>query len=111
SFGLLAVFTSFVTLLAVVATGRYEFAIGLPKKEKEALEILGVIKVLGLLVSGFYFAGIVFLKDILVLDDRTGFLLDETSYAAPLYIYLIALNSGYLYWFQRLKRYKLISFT
>ncbi len=38
-FGVFALFIQFVTLLSVISTGRYEFAIVLPKEENEALLI------------------------------------------------------------------------
>ena len=38
AFGILSVFTSITVFFAVVSTGRYELAIGLPEKDKDALK-------------------------------------------------------------------------
>lgn len=109
SFGNLSVFTSITVFLAVVSTGRYEFAIGLPDSDEKAKKIMKLISIIGVAVSIFYFLIIILLKDILKINDATGFLMLSTSYLAPLYIYVIALFSAFGYWYQRKKQYKKIS--
>ena len=41
-FGLLALFISISSLFSIIATGRYELAIMLPSKERDAMNLVGV---------------------------------------------------------------------
>lgn len=111
AFGVLSVFTSITVFFAVVSTGRYELAIGLPKSDKDALEIIRLILFLGLGISLFYFFTVVILKNVLHFQDKSGFLLHNSSYLAPIYIFFIAVYSALSYWNQRKKKYKLISIS
>lgn len=111
AFGILSVFTSITVFFAVVSTGRYELAIGLPDKEQNALKIIKLIIFLGFAISLFYLMVIVVLKDVIHFQDKSGFLLHNTSYLAPLYIFFIAIYSALTYWNQRQKKYKLISIS
>src|SRR5690606_22547233 len=69
SFGILSVFTSISVFFAVISTGRYELAIGLPKEEKKAYNILKLIIVIGTMVSIMYLFLIFFLKNIFPFND------------------------------------------
>lgn len=111
SFGLLSVFVSIASFFAVVSTGRYEYAIGLPDEDSKAKSIIRLIFTIGILISIFYFILIYFLKNIVNYVDPSKFLLGFTSYLAPLYIVMIAINSAFGYWYQRKKKYKVITFT
>jgi O-antigen/teichoic acid export membrane protein len=111
AFGILSVFTSITVFFAVVSTGRYELAIGLPEKDRDALKIIKLILFLGLGISVFYFLLILFLKYGIDFQDKSGFLLHNTSLLAPLYIFFIAVYSALSYWNQRKKKYKLISIS
>lgn len=109
SFGILSIFTSFTVFFAVLSTGRYEFAIGLPENDDKALKIFKLIIYIGAFVSVFYFAVIFLLKVILKVHDKTGFLVQKESFIAPLYIFFIAVYSALGYWKQRNKEYKKIT--
>lgn len=109
SFGILSIFTSFTVFFAVLSTGRYEFAIGLPENDDKALKIFKLIIYIGAFVSVFYFAVIFLLKVILKVHDKTGFLVQKESFIAPLYIFFIAVYSALGYWKQRKKEYKKIT--
>lgn len=109
SFGILSVFTSISVFFAVISTGRYELAIGLPKEEKKAYNILKLIIVIGTMVSIMYLFLIFFLKNIFPFNDNTGFLKENTAYLAPIYIFFIALYTGLGYILQRKKEYKKIT--
>jgi O-antigen/teichoic acid export membrane protein len=50
-----------------------------------------------------------FPKSIFNINDRAGFLKEETAWLSPLYIFFIAIYSGLGYWFQRFKKYKQIT--
>ncbi|UPQ75432.1 lipopolysaccharide biosynthesis protein [Chryseobacterium nepalense] len=109
SFGILSIFTSLTVFFAVLSTGRYEFAIGLPENDDKALKIFKLIIYIGAFVSVFYFAVIFLLKVILKVHDKTGFLVQKESFIAPLYIFFIAVYSALGYWKQRKKEYKKIT--
>ena len=109
SFGILSVFTSITVFFAVVSTGRYELALGLPESREKATKIFKLILKIGLFVSVFYFFLIFLLKNILSISDKTGFLSSGMEYFAPLYILLIAVYSACGYWQQRSKNYKQIT--
>ncbi|WP_190304126.1 oligosaccharide flippase family protein [Paenimyroides baculatum] len=109
SFGMLSIFTSITVFFAVVSTGRYELAIGLPRDEKKAYSLLKLILVIGLIISSSYFIVIFCLKNIFLINDSMGFLNNSTAYLAPFYIFLIAFYSGLGYILQRQKKYKIIT--
>ena len=111
AFGLLSVFTSVTIFFAVVSTGRYELAIGLPIEDKCSIKIIRLIIFLGFIISLFYLLIIIILKDVVEYNDKTGFLNNNTSYLAPLYVFFIALYSALSYWNQRNKKYKLITIS
>ncbi|MFN3299695.1 MAG: lipopolysaccharide biosynthesis protein [Sediminibacterium sp.] len=108
-FGVLSIFTSFTVFLAIVSTGRYEFAIGLPEDDNQAKKIVKLIFCIGAYVSVFYFLAIIVLREVLKINDPTGFLSYKEAYIAPFYILCIAIYSALSYWNQRYKRYKSIT--
>jgi O-antigen/teichoic acid export membrane protein len=109
AFGILAIFTSFTIFFAVLSTGRYEFAIGLPESDDKALKVFKLIIYTGASVSILYFVIIFLLKAVFKIYDKTGFLVQNESYIAPLYIFFIAIYSALGYWKQRKKEYKKIT--
>lgn len=111
AFGALSVFTSITVFFAVISTGRYELALGLPKKDNDALRMVKLILMIGAAVSLFYLLVIILLKEWLRINDHSGFLTQQSSYLAPLYIFFIAVYSALSYWNQRKKKYKLISIS
>lgn len=110
-FGVLSVFTSISVFFAVLSTGRYEFAIGLPENDAKAKLIFLLIVKLGFTISMCYFGVIFLLKDIFNIQDGAGFLKERTAWLSPVYIFFIAVYSGLGYWFQRFKKYKEITFA
>ncbi|RZK14088.1 MAG: hypothetical protein EOO43_16875, partial [Flavobacterium sp.] len=108
-FGYLSVFVSVSTFFAVLSTGRFELAIGLPEEEIEAKKIIKLIIYIASTVVGVYLFGIVLLKDLMNINDGTGFLNSPTSYLAPFYIFLVAVYSALGYWYQRKKDYRQIT--
>lgn len=108
-FGMLSVFTSVSLFFAVLSTGRYEFALGLPEQNEKARHIFSLIVKIGFIVSLSYLLIIFLLKSVFKFEDNAGFLKEGTSFFAPLYIFFIAVYSGLQYWFQRFKKYKEIT--
>ncbi|PIF47086.1 O-antigen/teichoic acid export membrane protein [Chryseobacterium sp. 52] len=109
AFGLLSVFSSFAVFFAVLSTGRYELALGLPDDNRKAAKIFKLIIYIGACVSVLYLILIFLLKDIIHIQDKTGFLTNNQVYLAPVYIFFGALYSALGYWNQRDKRYKRIT--
>lgn len=109
-FGYLSLFTSVITIAAVVSTGRYELAIGIPKSNKDSLSIFNLIIIIGGIISTIYLIIIFFFSKIFKLEILDGLFLKSWIYVAPVYIFLIAILSAMLYWLQRNKLYKKITF-
>jgi len=109
SFGNLAIFTSVTAFLAVVSTGRYELAIGLPKSKEDSYRIIKLIVIIGGIVSFIYLLLIIVLKYMLKVLDKDLFLSQNIYYLAPFYIFSVAVFSALNYWKQRQKAYKTIT--
>jgi len=109
-FGLLATFTSIAVIAALVGTGRYEYAIGLAKEEREATSLVA-------LVTGLSFVFSTALLLLLLGLALTGQLAEPvrgglwTVIAIPLYTLMAAAISALTYWHQRRKKYSVISLS
>lgn len=111
SFGILSIFTSFTVFLAVLSTGRYELAVGLPKEDSRASAIFKLIIYISITVTSLYLVLIFLLKNVFHIHDKTQFLSNNEVYIAPLYIFFGAVYSALGYWNQRNKKYKKITFS
>ncbi len=103
-YGDYSIYFGFLTLLALFSSGRFEFAIALPKSNKIAKAIFHLIIIIGLFFSFFIFT-------ILLISFK--FKLNLISdifyvYILPVTIFLSALNSAYTYYSYRNKNYNLI---
>jgi len=107
-FGVLALYMSFASILAVFATGRYEMAIVLPKKDSDAINIfsLSVIisVILGLLVTA---AVLLFNSEITELAGNKN--ISFYLYFLPLTVFSLGLYKSLNYWFNRRNRFKNIA--
>ena len=59
-FGTLALYIAFFSILSVVVTGRYEMAIMLPKKEKDAISLFQISFLFSFIFSIFFLLVILF---------------------------------------------------
>ena len=100
-FGLLAVLMSFMYLLGILFTGKYEFAILLPENDVKGIALLKFC----LFLSLFFF--IVCIVAILLLD----FIFDigKWIYFLPILGMLTAVHQSFTIWFNRKKNYTLLS--
>lgn len=100
-FGLFALYMGFVSLVSVVATGRYELSIILPKYNKDSKHIvsLSIIFVL--------FTSLISLFGLIVYDVFSDFVL--IFYSIPLIVIFISINNIFDKYNNRLKNYKLMS--
>jgi O-antigen/teichoic acid export membrane protein len=99
---------SIASVISVIATARYEFAIILPKKDKDAINIV----FLSLLIS--IFISLITFIIILFFDDKIVESLGEQKilywlYFIPITVLLTGFYQSFSYWHNRKKQYKNIS--
>jgi teichuronic acid exporter len=112
NFGVLALFTSISTVAAILTTGRYEFAIGLPEKHAKATNVVGLITVLSFIVSCIYLVIIFALKHSGInAISQNQFLRLPVAYLVPVFTFSAASYSSLQYWNQRFKSYKRIALS
>ncbi len=107
-FGLFAIFVSISTIIATIATFRYDYAIMLPKKNDQAANLLS-LSFLTLLVS-IAVTSII----ILLFNQHIAALLNNNDilpwlYFIPLNVLTIAAIQSLSYWMNRQKKYKSIA--
>ena len=107
-FGVLALFLSITSILSVVVTGRYEFAITLPKKQEDALQLLWLSLFLSFIFSVITFLVIIFFSNKIVelLGNEN---IKKWLYFIPLTIFLSGLFQSFNYWFNRNRKYKVLA--
>lgn len=103
-FGLLGLYTAFLSNLAIIAGGRYEQAVPIAEDDQEAADTLGLSSALTFIIS--VLTGIVlylFGKPILVLFDSEKLL--PYLWVVPLGLFLQSLNQTISTWAVRRKAY------
>ena len=109
-FGIFALYMSIAGIISVIATGRYELAIMLPKDDKDAINI-GVLSI----IIAFFISLIVFLIVLIFNQEITNLLnnpkISNWLYFIPLSILLTGIFQSYNYWTNRKKGYKKLSIT
>ena len=107
-FGILALYLSISSVLAVVATGRYEFAITLPKEDKDALQILWLSCIISFVFSLLTLVAVVMfnseLTELLGNEEISSWL-----YFVPATIFITGIYQSFNYWFNRKKKYAKLS--
>lgn len=103
-FGLLALYMSIASVLAVIATGRYELAIMLPKKDEDAKKIVALSIYLSIIVSFVSLILIaVFNKQITTITKNEN--ISIFLYFIPLSVFFISSYQVFYYWLNRQKKY------
>jgi len=104
-FGVFALFLAITGVFSVVASGRYELALMLPRKEEDAINIFSLGMIIILLLTSFLFLFIFlfhqYLLDILQ-NEEIGYWL----YFIPIAFFLIGLFNLLSYYNNRQKNYK-----
>jgi len=107
-FGVLALFMSFVGILSVIAAGRYDLAIMLPKDDKEAINIIVFSLIIVLSFSIAVFIGIIVFNNSIVIflknEDIKSWL-----FFVPLCVFITGIFQVFNFWYSRKKQFKLIS--
>jgi len=107
-FGIFAIFLSLVTVIALIANGRYNLAITLPKKIGKAKELF-LLCVVGVVAVSIFclLIGIIFqggLLKVLGLEGKESFI-----YLVPLGVLIVALIESVYYWLLRLRSFKYLA--
>ncbi|QBZ83716.1 O-antigen translocase [Hydrogenovibrio crunogenus] len=104
-FGLFAFYFAIVSILAVLATARYELAIVLPKRKSDAYQIVILSWLIATAVSvlTFFFIWIFELQIINLLENPS---LANWLYWIPMSIFLMGIYQSLYYWFNREKEYR-----
>ena len=107
-FGVFALYMSIVSILSVIVTGKYELAIMLPKKDKDALNILFLSISITFIISFFVFLIILFFNKeiVFILSDEN---ISNWLYLIPFSILIVGLFNSFNLWFNRNKNYKLLA--
>ena len=108
-FGIFFVYSSTIMILSILSTLQYELAIVLPKKEKDAANLLALSLITTFIVS------LITLIIIILLFDSITIMLGSTQigkwlYFIPLSIFFTGIFQSCSYWNNRKKNYKLISY-
>ena len=103
-FGLFALYVAIASILAVIATGRYELAIMLPKKEEDAFQITLLASLITVTIS------FIILVIMLIFNTQIARLLQNPEigpwlYLIPLSVLITGLYQSLNYWHNRNKRY------
>ncbi|MBU1667493.1 oligosaccharide flippase family protein [bacterium] len=104
-FGLFALYISIAAIISVVATGRYELAIMLPKKDGDAANIVVLSFLLSFLVSFISFL-IVFIFNTQLANLLGNPEISSWLYFIPITVLLTGVYQSFNYWSNRKKQYK-----
>ncbi len=107
-FGVLALYMSLSSLLSIIATGRYELAIMLPRKDEDAVNLVVVSILISFLVSS------ISLIIIVIFNEKITTLLGDPNlsnwlYFIPVTVLLTGLYQVFNYWSSRRKQYRQLS--
>jgi lipopolysaccharide exporter len=104
-FGVFTLYMAITTIIAVIATGRYEMAIMLPKKDENAVHILILSLIISSVISLISFLIIFFFNSqiIKILGSQE---ISRWLYLVPCSILLVGFYNSFTYWINRKKKYK-----
>jgi O-antigen/teichoic acid export membrane protein len=108
-FGQLGVFVAAISIGAIVATGRYELAIVIPKNQGTALGLTVIALILALIVSSF--AALCLALIAWIKPEYLGKTLPTSVWtmAVPVGIFLLAAIQAFSYWHSRRHAYGLVA--
>lgn len=109
-FGVFALYMSIASIVSVVATGRYELAIMLPKKDEDAINIVA----LSIVIS--FFVSFISLIIVSVFNPQITNLLGNPEisnwlYFIPVTVLLTGVYQSFNYWSNRKKQYKRLAIS
>jgi O-antigen/teichoic acid export membrane protein len=104
-FGIFALYMSVASIISVVATGRYELAIMLPKKDEDAINIVALSIFISFFVS-FIALLIVFVFNAQITNLLGNPEISSWLYFIPISVLLTGVYQSFNYWSNRKKQYK-----
>ncbi len=104
-FGVFALYMSIASILSVVATGRYEMAIMLPKKDEDAINIVALSIGIAFFVS-FFSLVVVFVFNSQITNILGNPEISNWLYFIPVTVLLTGVYQSFNYWSNRKKQYK-----
>jgi teichuronic acid exporter len=112
-FGELAVFSSIGAIAALIATGRYEYAIALPGEASEARRITWLVILTGALAAVVYWLLILGIRlgSDLIPGQAASYIFSPWVMLLPVYAMLAAALSGLQYWQQRHRHYAAVTYS
>jgi O-antigen/teichoic acid export membrane protein len=104
-FGVFALFLAVTSILSILATGRYELAILLPKKDRDAIHVMTLSIALSCLV------GVLLLITVFFFEQQIALLIDAPEirdwlYWTPVSIMLTGIYQSLNYWSNRKAQFK-----
>ncbi len=104
-FGAFAFYFAIVSILSILVTAGYEFAIILPKKTNDAYQLVILSCAISILIS-FLVLGIILIFDEKINELFKNLNVSNFLYFIPLSIFLTGVYQSLYYWFNRDKDYK-----
>ena len=109
-FGIFALYVSIATIFATIATGRYELAIMLPKKDEDAVNIVILSILITFIISLITFL-IVFLFNRQITNLLGNSEISNWLYLIPLTVLLTGIYQSFNLWSNRKKQYKRLAIS
>lgn len=107
-FGIFAIYLAITSIIAVIATGRYEMAIMLPKEEKDVKSILKLIIILlSIITFATFLIVFIFNDEITNLFENKE--ISNWLYFLPISVFLVGIYQVYNYLLIREKNFKRLS--
>ena len=109
-FGVFALYMSIASIVSVVATGGYEHAIMLPKKDSDSLHLVVLSLLMTFFISLFILL-IVFIFNKNITDFLGNQEIASWLYFVPFTVLLTGIYQSFNYWNNRKKKYKILAFS
>jgi O-antigen/teichoic acid export membrane protein len=107
-FGIFALYMSLLTIISVIATGKYELAIMLPDEENDALNLVSLSILISSTISLFSLIIVFFFnKNISTLFNNQD--ISTWLYFLPITVFIMGIYNSLNYWYSRNKDYKPLS--
>lgn len=104
-FGIFALYMAIASIISVIATGRYELAIILPKKDEDAINIVALSLIISVFISLVSFL-IIFIFNFQITSLLGKPEISNWLYFIPVTVLLTGVYQSLNYWSNRKKQYK-----
>ncbi len=109
-FGIFALYMSIATIFATIATGRYELAIMLPKKDEDAVNIVFLSIIITFIISCLTFI-IIYTFNQQITNLLGNSEISDWLYLTPLTVLLTGIYQSFNLWSNRKKQYKRLAIS